>query len=236
MDDYDKLSAKCAEIVADRINRKPDGAFGFATGGTPVGTYKALIGLYNAGKVDFSRITAFNLDEYYPILKSNGQSYDYFMWENLFSRVNVRKEALNIPDGEAKDPEGECRRYDRVIEETGGIDLQILGVGNNGHIGFNEPADVFSRGAVCVSLAESTVDANARFFERKEDVPRRAITMGVGSILKSREILLIASGKSKAGIIKEALRGPITPGVPASILQSKRDVIVALDKEAASEL
>ncbi len=234
--DYEELSKKAAEYIASSINAVPNGVYGFATGGTPVGTYKALVDLYKEGKVDFSKITTFNLDEYYPILKSNENSYDYFMKENLFNHVNVDLSRINLPNGEAKDPALECVEYEKKIVEAGGIDMQLLGIGTNGHIGFNEPSDCFSSSTQLISLTQSTIEANKRYFESEEQVPKQAITMGIKTIMLVRKILILISGSSKAKIAKEFLKGSITPKVPASVLQMHSDVTVILDKEASAEL
>ena len=232
LSDYDAVSIKAAEIFASEVNRFPDSAFGFATGGTPVGMYKELVRLVAAGKLDLSKLTAFNLDEYYPIKADDDQSYAYFMAGNLFDPVNLPKENRHIPKGEANDPLAECKRYEELISNCGGIKLQILGLGLNGHIGFNEPAESFSTCTNFVSLAPDTIEANSRFFASPDLVPKHAITMGIYSIMMAEKILLIATGDGKAGILKEALTGPITPKVPASVLQLHRDVVVVVCKEA----
>lgn len=236
MDDYETLSEKAAELIAEQINKKPESVVGFATGSTPVGTYRALIKMYENGSVDFSKITAFNLDEYFPIKKENDQSYDYFMKDNLFNHVNVDFAKLNIPNGEVTDVEKECSAYEEKIKNAGGIDLQLLGIGLNGHIGFNEPEEVFSTKTHLITLDESTVEANSRFFSSIDEVPKNALTMGIKTIMHAKTILLVANGEKKAQIIKEALFGEITPRVPASVLQLHQNVIVVLDKEAASLL
>lgn len=236
MDDYEKLSEKAAELIAGQLNKKPESVMGFATGSTPVGTYKALIKMYEGGKADFSKITAFNLDEYFPIKKENDQSYDYFMKDNLFNHVNVDFAKLNIPNGDVTDVEKECSAYEEKIKNAGGIDLQLLGIGLNGHIGFNEPEEVFSTKTHLITLDESTVEANSRFFSSIDEVPKNALTMGIKTIMHAKIILLVANGEKKAQIIKEALFGEITPRVPASVLQLHQNVIVVLDKEAASLL
>lgn len=236
MDDYKGLSKKCAELIAAQINEKPESVVGFATGGTPVGTYGELIKMHKAGKLDFSRITAFNLDEYYPIKKENDQSYDYFMKDNLFNHVNVDFARLNIPNGEAEDAKRECLEYEGKIKNAGGIDFQVLGLGLNGHIGFNEPEEVFSAQTHLVDLDESTVEANSRFFNSIGEVPKNALTMGIKTIMHAKTILLMANGEKKAQIVRESLFGKITPSVPASVLQLHQNVIAVLDKEAAKNL
>ena len=227
---YEEMSRKAANIIASQIVAKPDCVLGLATGGTPVGTYKSLINdWYKVGDLDFSEITTVNLDEYRGLPRTNDQSYWYFMHENLFNHVNVRPGAVHVPNGENPDAEAACSAYDEIIKSVGGIDLQLLGIGHDGHIGFNEPADPFPQGTHCVDLTEETIEANKRFFASKDDVPRQAYTMGVGTIMNARKVLLIASGKDKAEIVKKAFFGPITPEVPASILQMHPDFILVAD-------
>lgn len=235
--DYDEMSLRAAQIMADAINETPNGCFGFATGSTPVGMYKALIDMHLAGKVDFSGLTTFNLDEYYPIQKDNDQSYDFFMRDNLFNHVNLDKSRMNIPNGETDDPVACCRAYEQAIEACGGIEMQLLGLGLNGHIGFNEPtAEGFSRATNLVDLTDSTIQANKRFFETEADVPKKAMTMGIKTIMHAKKVLMIVSGASKAEIVNTLINGPITPLVPASVLQLHHDVTIVLDKDAASAL
>lgn len=231
--DYDAMSSKAAEIFSEEINKHPEAAFGFATGGTPLGMYKQLIEMNKQKAVNFSGITTFNLDEYYPISRDNDQSYYYFMMTNLFEKVNIDRDKIHIPNGNAADINKECTEYEEALTASGGLRMQLLGIGLNGHIGFNEPSGSFSRATHCVQLDQSTCEANARFFTSVDDVPRQAITMGIGTIMMSESILLLANGKGKAEIIKKALTGPITPEVPASVLQLHRNVIVVLDKSAA---
>ena len=224
---YEELSRKGADIIREVITSKPQCVLGLATGSTPIGIYDNLISDYQAGKVDFSSVVTFNLDEYAGLDGENEQSYRYFMDHHLFNHVNINKEQnTNVPDGMAFDlmVEGIC--YDTLIESFGGIDLQLLGIGLDGHIGFNEPDDCFTKETHPVTLDESTIEANARFFERKEDVPTMAITMGMGSIMAAKQILLVANGEKKKAILEKALNGPITPRVPASILQLHPNVTV----------
>jgi len=232
-EDYRKLSQKAAQVVAEQIQKKPEAVIGFATGGTPMGLYEELIGKYNQGEIDFSGITTFNLDEYVGLTREHPQSYYHFMWENLFSKVNVKKENIHFPLGIFTDATAVCRQYEAQIEATGGIDLQILGIGTNGHIGFNEPADTFEISTHLVDLADETIEANARFFGDKAEVPRKAITMGVGSIMKAKSILLLASGKNKAEAVSHIYSGFVDPKVPASVLQLHPKVTLVVDKEAA---
>jgi glucosamine-6-phosphate deaminase len=228
--DYDAMSRKAAEFFLEALKSKPDGVYGFATGGTPVGMYQQLIRV----APDVSQMTAFNLDEYYPIRPDDPQSYFYFMRRNLFDGLGLPAERTNIPSGTADDPLAECAAYEQKIQKAGGIDLQILGIGNNGHIGFNEPSEAFTAATNYVPLTEVTIQANARFFESADEVPRHALTMGIRSIMLAKRILLLTSGEGKASILRDSLMGPITPLVPASVLQMHPDVTVIADKAAAS--
>ena len=232
--DYADMSRKAANIIAAQVIMKPDCVLGLATGSTPIGTYKELIKAYENGDLDFSLVKTANLDEYRGLERTNDQSYDYFMKDNLFNHININFENLNIPNGEKPDAEEECARYEAVVKALGGQDLQLLGMGHNGHIGFNEPADEFPKETHCVDLQESTIQANKRFFEKVEDVPTQAYTMGIGTIMQAKKILVVASGADKAEIVKKAFFGPITPQVPASILQLHPDVTVVVDEAAGS--
>lgn len=234
--DYKDLSRKAANIISAQMIMKPDCVLGLATGSSPVGTYEQLIDWYKKGDLDFSSVTSVNLDEYRGLSPENDQSYRYFMNTNLFDHVNIDKAHTFVPNGLEPDSEKACRDYDTVIENAGGIDLQLLGLGHNGHIGFNEPSDTFSKGTNCVDLTESTIEANKRFFESESDVPRQAYTMGIGSIMKAKKILVVVSGKDKAGILKKVVCGPITPEVPASVLQLHSDVTIVADEDALSEM
>ena len=234
-DNYDLLSKKAAQIVGSQMILNPKSILGLATGSTPIGMYKNLIKMYEEGLIDFSKTTTFNLDEYYQLPINNNQSYHYFMDENLFNHININRENIHIPNGMADDIDAECVLYDKMIDDNG-IDIQILGIGNNAHIGFNEPTINFNKGTHMVTLDESTREANARFFNSIDEVPTKAITMGTGSIFKSKKILLLASGANKAEAIYNTVHGKVTPEVPSSILQFHKDVIIILDKEAASLL
>ena len=233
--DYEEMSRKAAAVIASQIISKPDSVLGLATGSSPLGTYKYLIERYNQGELDFSEVKTANLDEYRGLTRENDQSYYYFMYHNLFKHVNINMENTNIPDGTTSDPEEETARYDQVIRGLGGVDLQLLGLGHNGHIGFNEPSDHFAMGTHCVDLQPSTIEANKRFFASIDDVPKQAFTMGIGTIMAARKILLIVSGKEKAQILYDALCGPVTTHVPASILQMHPEVIVVADEAALSQ-
>lgn len=233
VDNYEKLSKVAAYEFAKIIKEKPDAVLGLATGGSPVGMYKELIRMYENKELDFSKVTTVNLDEYIGLNPEHEQSYRNFMNKNLFNHINVNMEKTFIPNGLAKDLEFECKEYDKKIMELGGIDIQLLGVGNNGHIAFNEPDDELYSETHIISLTKNTIKANARFFDNIDDVPKQAITMGVGGIMKAKKIILIASGASKAEAIKGLLSGKVTTENPASMLQMHRDVIVIVDKEAA---
>lgn len=233
---YDQMSSFAAQIVKEEIDKKPDLILGLATGSTPEGLYKNLVDLYKASQVDFSKVTTFNLDEYCGLDPDHDQSYHYFMEKHLLSKVNVDKAKVNIPDGEEARSEDICKDYDRRIEEAGGIDLQVLGIGVNGHIGFNEPGPRFVAGTHLIDLTDTTIESNSRFFTNGEEVPKKAITMGVKPIINARKVILMASGSSKAQAMKISLEGPITPEVPASILQLHDNLVVVLDKQAAADL
>ena len=220
--------------MAAQINAKPDSVLGLATGSTPVGAYRQLIQWYREDLLDFSRITTINLDEYRGLAAENDQSYRYFMNHNLFDHVNIRKECTYLPDGTEPDSKKACREYDAIIKGVGGIDLQILGLGRNGHIGFNEPGDYFEKTTHCVDLTESTIEANKRFFQKEEDVPRQAYTMGIQTIMGAGTILLLVSGEEKAEILRQVICGPVTPRVPASILQMHPRAVVIADEAALS--
>ena len=232
--DYQDMSRKAANIISAQVIMKPDCVLGLATGGTPVGTYAQLVDWYNKGDLDFSEVTTVNLDEYRGLPKEHPQSYWYFMNENLFSKVNIDPAKTNLPDGTNLDTAAECARYNGIIHKLGGIDLQLLGIGHDGHIGFNEPNGQFDRTTHCVNLTQSTIEANKRFFASEEDVPRQAYTMGIKTIMQANKILMVASGEDKAEIVKRAFFGPITPEVPASVLQLHNDVTLVGDEAALS--
>lgn len=228
---YDQLSRKAANIISAQVITKPDSVLGLATGSTPIGIYKQLIEWYNKGDIDFSEVTSVNLDEYLGLDGNNDQSYRYFMNKNFFDHINIDKSRTYVPSGVAEDIEAECKAYDRRIRELGGIDIQLLGIGEDGHIGFNEPDDCFIKNTHVVTLDESTVQANSRFFESIDMVPRQAVTMGMLSIMQAEKILLVANGPKKKDIIEKAFFGPITPRIPASILQLHKDITVIYSKE-----
>lgn len=231
---YDDMSRKAANIISAQVIMKPDCVLGLATGSTPIGAYRQLAEWYRKGDVDFSRVSTYNLDEYRGLTHSDPQSYHYFMHENLFKHININEKNSHVPDGANLDSETACREYDRIVEAAGYPDLQLLGIGNNGHIGFNEPSDHFSKGTHCVDLTESTIKANSRLFEREEDVPRQAYTMGVQTIMYARMILIIASGEAKADAVHKMCFGPVDPACPASILQLHSNCVVIADEAALS--
>lgn len=234
--DYDEMSIRAAEIIAAQVTVKPMSVLGLATGSTPVGTYQHLIGKCQKGEVDFRSVCTLNLDEYVGLPANHEQSYAYFMNQNLFDHIDIDKDNTNIPNGMNPDADAECARYDHLIEDFGGIDLQLIGLGPNGHIGFNEPSEGFSKGTNKVKLTDATIQANKRFFEKEEDVPKYAYTMGIRDIMHARTVLMVVNGESKAHILKEALTGPITPKVPASILQYHHNFILVADEAALKEI
>ena len=235
--DYQDMSRKAANIISAQVIMKPDCVLGLATGGTPVGTYAQLVDWYNKGDLDFSEVTTVNLDEYRGLPKEHPQSYWYFMNENLFSKVNIDPAKTNLPYGTNLDTAAECARYNGVIHKLGGIDLQLLGIGPNGHIGFNEPGEAFELETHCIDLAPTTIEANKRFFDGNETlVPKQAYTMGIKTIMQARKVLVVANGKAKAQAVKDAVTGPVTPACPGSILQLHPDCILVADEEALSLL
>lgn len=236
VDDYEAMSARAADIVSSHIRQQPDSVVGFATGGTPVGLYERLIDEHRNRGLDFSKITAFNLDEYIGLAPDHSQSYHYYMWDKLFDHVNVDPSKIHIPDGLADNIEAYCDWYEKRIEESGGIDLQILGIGGNGHIGFNEPGSSLNSRTRIKTLAEKTIRDNARFFDSEEDIPRHAVTMGIGTIMEADKVLLLASGENKSGAIRDAIEGPLTAMVPATVLQMHRQAHIVIDEEASSGL
>ncbi|MGF0034166.1 glucosamine-6-phosphate deaminase [Bariatricus sp. SGI.154] len=234
--DYKDMSRKAANIISAQVIMKPDCVLGLATGSTPIGTYQQLVEWYKKGDLDFSGVTTVNLDEYKGLPRTNDQSYYYFMHQNLFDRVNVNPESTHLPDGMEPDSEKECARYEELIHSLGGVDLQLLGLGHNGHIGFNEPGEVFEKETHCVNLQERTIEANKRFFASADEVPRQAYTMGIKTIMQAKKILVVVSGEDKADIVAKAFFGPVTPAVPASILQMHNDVTLVGDEAALSKI
>ena len=234
-ENYEQMSREAANVFSEELKRNPECVLGLATGDTPIGMYHCLVDDYKAGKIDFSKATSVNLDEYYPITPDNDQSYRYFMNKYLFDRVNINKDKTFVPDGTAKDLDAFCEAYDKMIDELGGIDVQVLGIGRNGHVGFNEPGDELVAATHLTALTPSTIEANSRFFASEEDVPKHAITMGMQPIFKARKIVVIANGKGKAAAIKEMLGGKITTKCPATLLCLHPDVTLICDKEAYGE-
>lgn len=231
VESYRKLSRFGANLIAAQIAVKPRSVLGLATGSSPVGIYRDLIDRYRAGELDFSEVTSINLDEYIGLSPDHLQSYRRFMQENLFDHVNIDPARTFVPNGLAPDLDAECEAYDKRISDLGGIDLQLLGIGLDGHIGFNEPSDAFMKPTHVAELHQSTITANSRFFANEDEVPRRAISMGVGGIMQARKILLVANGIAKRTIVDRAFNGPITPRIPASILQLHPDVTVIYSME-----
>lgn len=233
---YEELSKVAANEMATIVREKPNAILGLATGGSPIGMYKELIEMNKAEEINFSDITTVNLDEYVGLSGDHDQSYRHFMNTNLFNHININKSRTFVPNGLAEDIEEECRSYDAKIQELGGTDVQLLGVGNNGHIAFNEPDTNLVSGTHLTGLTENTIESNARFFESKADVPTTALTMGLGEIMKSKKIIVIASGEGKAEAVKAMLNGKISTDMPASMLQMHRDVVVIIDEDAAKLL
>ena len=232
VNDYNDMSRKAANIISAQIIVKPGCVLGLATGSSPLGLYANLVERYKQGDLDFSQVKSVNLDEYLGLTHDNPQSYYYFMNENLFRQINIAPENTHIPDGLAENAEQACAEYEQIIQSLGGIDLQLLGLGNNGHIGFNEPGSAFECETHCIHLTPSTIEANRRFFNSEQDVPRMAYTMGIKNIMQARKILVIVSGEAKAKALKEALYGPVTPFMPASVLQLHTDVTIVADEAA----
>lgn len=234
--DYEEMSKKAAAMIVSHVTLKPNSVLGLATGDTPLGMYKEIIEAYKRNDVDLSQVTTYNLDEYYGLKNDNNQSYHYYMMNNLFKHINVKLDNINVPQGESDNIEKECKRYEEKIKKSGGIDLQVLGIGCNGHIGFNEPDVNFEAETHLVNLDEDTIKANSRFFESIDEVPTKAISMGIKTIMQSKKIVLLACGSNKAEAIQKTINGKICPEVPASILQLHPDVTIILDKEAAKLL
>lgn len=228
---YEKMSRQAANIISAQVIIKPKSVLGLATGSTPLGTYRQLIKWYNKGDIDFSEVSTVNLDEYVGLGESDEQSYRHYMNKNFFDEINILKQNTFVPNGKADDLDAECKHYDENIKRLGGIDLQLLGIGLDGHIGFNEPDSCFAKNTHVITLHDSTIEANSRFFASRSDVPKKAITLGLVSIMHAKKILLIANGEKKYKILHDALYGPITPEIPASILQIHPDITVIYSKE-----
>ena len=233
--DYQELSRKAANIIAAQVIMKPDCVLGLATGSSPVVTYDNLTAMYEKGDLDFSSVTTVNLDEYKGLDASNDQSYRYFMNTHLFNRINIPMERTFVPDGTETDSEKACSAYNEILHSVGTVDLQLLGLGHDGHIGFNEPADYFPDETHCVDLTEVTIQANKRFFQSEAYVPRQAYTMGIGTIMRAKMVLVVVSGADKADILNQVITGPVTPQVPASILQFHPNAVIIADEAALSK-
>ncbi len=234
--DYEEMSRAAAHVVADVLNTKPDAVIGLATGSTPLGVYKELVRMHQEEGIDFSQVTTFNLDEYVGLSINDPQSYHHFMHENFFKHVNIPIQNIYIPSGTTRNYQAFCQWYEHRIEECGGIDVQILGIGSDGHIAFNEPTSSLSSRTRLKTLEKQTIDDNARFFENRDEVPIYAITMGVGTILEAKQIVLLASGKNKAAVVAASVEGPVTSMVTASALQMHPSTLFFVDEEAGSEL
>ncbi len=234
-DSHEEIARLGADMIEEVMKNKPDAVLGLATGSTPVDMYRELVHRYEAGKLDFSPVRTVNLDEYYPLAPDNDQSYRYFMNDNLFDHINIKKENTNVPDGLAEDTDAFCAAYERKIAALGGIDIQVLGIGGNGHIAFNEPAEMLEPLTHLTDLTPETIAANSRFFESEADVPRRALTMGMGTILRARKILLLATGTAKADAVATLCSGKLTTSCPASLLNLHDDVTVICDRAAAAK-
>ena len=232
---YEEMSRKAADVIASLVASKPDCTLGLATGSTPEGLYAQLVKDYEDGKISFKDVTTFNLDEYRGLDHDHVQSYHYFMAKHLFDNVDIDKDATHVPDGSNPDADAACAEYEAAIKAHGGVDIQLLGLGHNGHIGFNEPNTEFVKETNCVKLTQSTIEANSRLFDSIDEVPTEAYTMGIGTIMRAKKVLVVANGKGKAEIVKKAFFGPVTPEVPASVLQFHPDVTVIVDEEAASD-
>ncbi len=231
---YEEMSRKAADVIAELVARKPSCILGLATGSTPEGLYAQLVKDCQEGKISFKDVSTYNLDEYRGLENDHPQSYHYFMEQHLFNHVNIDLAATHVPDGSNPDAAAACADYEAAIKASGGVDLQLLGLGHNGHIGFNEPADTFAKETNCVELTRSTIEANSRLFDSIDEVPTQAYTMGIGTIMRAAKILVVANGEGKAQIVRDAFFGPVTPQVPASILQFHPDVTVIVDEAAAS--
>ena len=229
---YEEMSARAAAIVADVMKGNPACVLGLATGSTPVGMYRKLIEMNKTGEIDFSQVTTVNLDEYYPISPDNDQSYRYFMNVNLFDHVNIDKARTFVPNGTAADPDEACAAYEALVAEVGPADIQVLGIGQNGHIGFNEPATALEVATHVTGLTESTIKANARFFASEADVPTKALTMGIGTILSAKKVIILANGAAKADAVAKMLAGKLDTSCPASMLNLHADVTVICDEAA----
>lgn len=233
--DYNEICKKAAQLFTKQIKNKKKSVLGLATGSTPIGVYNELIRKFQKGELDFSEVVTFNLDEYYGLSPEHPQSYHFFMWNKFFEHINIKKENVHLLNGITENIDKECAQYEALIKKSGGIDLQVLGIGNNGHIGFNEPDISLNTRTHLVNLTVKTIRANSRFFNIAQEVPKQAITMGIGTIMRARKIILLANGKRKAQVIEKTINSPITTKVPATVLQLHNDVTIIIDQEAASQ-
>jgi len=233
---YHEISVRAAQLVANQVNKKKNTVLGLATGQTPVGMYQELISMFKRGEVDFFEVVTFNLDEYYGLSSEHPQSYHHFMWDTFFQYINIKKENVHLLNGVTENINKECKQYEYLIQKNGGIDLQILGIGDNGHLGFNEPAIGLNSKTHLVNLAEETIYANSQYFNDVQEVPKQALTMGIGTIMKAQKIILLASGRKKAHVIESTINCPVSSEVPATALQLHNDVIILIDKEAAYKI
>jgi glucosamine-6-phosphate deaminase len=233
---YQELSIQAAQLVTEQITNKRDTILGLATGQTPVGMYQELVRKFQEGEINFSDVITFNLDEYYSLPPNHPQSYHYFMWNTFFQYINIKKENVHLLNGVTENVDEECRHYESLIQKNSGIDLQILGIGDNGHLGFNEPALGLNSKTHLANLSEETIQANSKYFKDIEEVPRQALTMGIGTIMKAEKIILLASGPKKAHVIERTINGPVSTEVPATVLQLHSDVTLLIDQEAATHL
>ena len=232
---YNEISCQAAQLITDQIINKKSSVLGLATGSTPIGVYHELIRKFQKGELDFSKVVTFNLDEYYGLSPEHPQSYHFFMWNILFKHINLKKENIHLLNGVTENIAKECKQYEDLIQKSGGIDLQILGIGDNGHIGFNEPDISLDTRTHLVNLTAKTIRANSRFFNNAQEVPKQAITMGIGTIMQAKKIILLANGKRKARVVERTINGPITTKVPATVLQLHNDVTIIVDQEATSQ-
>jgi len=232
---YNEISCQTAQLITDQIINKKNSVLGLATGSTPIGVYQELIRKFQKGELDFSKVVTFNLDEYYGLSPEHPQSYHFFMWNILFKHINLKKENIHLLNGVTENIAKECKQYEDLIQKSGGIDLQILGIGDNGHIGFNEPDISLDTRTHLVNLTAKTIRANSRFFNNAQEVPKQAITMGMGTIIQAKKIILLANGKRKARVVERTINGPITTKVPATVLQLHNDVTIIVDQEATSQ-
>lgn len=233
---YKEISVRATQLVTDQIAKKKNTVLGLATGQTPVGMYQELVRKFQQGEIDFSQVVTFNLDEYYGLSPEHPQSYYYFMWDTFFQYINIKEENVHLLNGDTENIDGECQHYEYLIQKNGGIDLQILGIGDNGHLGFNEPAIGLNSKTHLVNLSEETIQANSQYFNNIQEVPRQALTMGIGTIMKAQKIILLANGRKKAHVIERTINGPVSTEVPATVLQLHNDVTLLIDQEAGSIL